>query len=56
MYRIDTRDQRERWHSPRGLRFESFMAAMNALPSLGVTAVRIVNVETGTVEYEELVS
>ncbi len=56
MYRVDYRDSRERWHSARGLRFVSFAAALAAVVVADSwTAFRVVNVESGTVEYEELV-
>ena len=55
-YIIETRDKHERWHRPRITPFQSFAAACNVAVKLaGITSFRIVNVETGAVEYQEIV-
>jgi hypothetical protein len=55
-YIIETRDRNERWHRPRLSKHASFAAACDAAAGItGITAWRIVNVATGTVEYTEIV-
>lgn len=55
-YVLETRDRMERWHRPRGHKYASAAAAMAAADGFaGITAWRIVNVETGAVEYSEVV-